>query len=84
PEELYERPRTTWVAKFIGSPPMNLFEGENRGGTVQLSGGNALPMPAETSSQSVSVGVRPEDIDVSAAAPDTDWTVPGTVKTVEP
>ncbi|TKX52461.1 ABC transporter ATP-binding protein, partial [Halorubrum sp. SP3] len=75
---------TTWVAKFIGSPPMNLFEGENRDGAVQLAEGNSLPMPAETSSQTVSVGVRPEDIDVSTAAPDTDWTVPGTVKTVEP
>ena len=84
PEELYQRPRTTWVAKFIGSPPMNLFEGENRSGTVQLAEGNTLPMPSETSSQTVSVGVRPEDIDVSTAAPDTDWTVPGTVKTVEP
>ncbi|OYR81774.1 ABC transporter ATP-binding protein, partial [Halorubrum ezzemoulense] len=84
PEELYERPRTTWVAKFIGSPPMNLFEGENRDGTVRLAEGNSLPMPAETSSQTVSVGVRPEDIDVSTEAPDTDWTVPGTVKTVEP
>ncbi|WP_149798124.1 ATP-binding cassette domain-containing protein [Halorubrum xinjiangense] len=84
PQELYQRPRTTWVAKFIGSPPMNLFEGENRDGTVQLAEGNTLPMPAETSSSTVSVGIRPEDIDVSIEPPDTDWTVPGTVKTVEP
>lgn len=84
PQELYERPRTTWVAKFIGSPPMNLFEGENRDGSVRLDEGNTLPMPGETSSRTVSVGVRPEDIDVSTDAPDTDWTVPGTVKTVEP
>nr|WP_283404146.1 ABC transporter ATP-binding protein [Halorubrum sp. DM2] len=84
PEELYQRPRTTWVAKFIGSPPMNLFEGENRDGTVHLAEGNTLPTPAESSSSTVSVGVRPEDIDVSTDPPDTDWTLPGTVKTVEP
>ncbi|WP_435098982.1 ABC transporter ATP-binding protein [Halorubrum sp. N11] len=84
PEELYQRPRTTWVAKFIGSPPMNLFAGTNRDGTVELDEGSTLPMPSETSSPTVSLGVRPEDIDVSTEPPDTDWTVPGTVKTVEP
>ncbi|SFC26007.1 multiple sugar transport system ATP-binding protein [Halobiforma haloterrestris] len=36
PEELYSRPRTEWVARFIGSPPMNLFEGERRNGSIAI------------------------------------------------
>ena len=27
PDDVYSRPATTFVASFIGSPPMNLFEG---------------------------------------------------------
>ncbi|WP_255167543.1 ABC transporter ATP-binding protein [Natrononativus amylolyticus] len=36
PQELYERPRTAWVARFIGSPPMNLFDGTRRNGTIEF------------------------------------------------
>jgi len=84
PEELYRRPRTMWVAEFIGSPPMNLFEGTFRNGSVALAGGNTLPAPAEPSSNEVSLGVRPEDVSLATGRPDTAWTLPGTVRTVEP
>ncbi|RQH00797.1 ABC transporter ATP-binding protein [Natrarchaeobius oligotrophus] len=36
PQELYDRPRTTWVARFIGSPPMNLFRGTRRNGSIDI------------------------------------------------
>ncbi|MCU4750605.1 ABC transporter ATP-binding protein [Halobacteria archaeon AArc-curdl1] len=36
PQELYDRPRTAWVAQFIGSPPMNLFQGTRRNGSIDL------------------------------------------------
>ncbi|MFC4436432.1 MULTISPECIES: ABC transporter ATP-binding protein [Natrialbaceae] len=36
PQELYDRPRTAWVARFIGSPPMNLFQGTRRNGSIDL------------------------------------------------
>ncbi|MHC3436647.1 ABC transporter ATP-binding protein [Natrialbaceae archaeon A-gly3] len=36
PQELYARPRTEWVARFIGSPPMNLFRGQRRNGSIDL------------------------------------------------
>ncbi len=32
PIEVYQRPATTFVAAFIGSPPMNMLQGEIRGG----------------------------------------------------
>ncbi|WP_430505768.1 ABC transporter ATP-binding protein [Haloparvum sp. PAK95] len=84
PEELYERPRSTWVANFIGSPPMNLFEGTQEDDIVDLAGGNAIPARNTAASETVSVGVRPEDMSVTPDPPETDWTIGGTVETVEP
>ncbi|MFW5917849.1 MAG: ABC transporter ATP-binding protein [Haloferacaceae archaeon] len=84
PEELYRQPRTTWVADFIGSPPMNLFDGIQTGGTVDLPGENTLPAKTATASETVSVGVRPEDMSVTPGSPNTDWAIQGTVETVEP
>ena len=44
PQELYARPRTTWVAQFIGSPPMNLFEGTRRNGAIDLGEGGTVDL----------------------------------------
>jgi sn-glycerol 3-phosphate transport system ATP-binding protein len=63
PEEVYHRPATTFVAGFIGSPPMNLLEGLADGsrftvGAVSL----ALPAPAPRAGPLL-LGVRPEHAD---------------------
>ena len=57
PEELYERPANLFVARFLGSPKMNLIEtGEAPAfGTLALDGRPASRSP-------LLVGVRPEDI----------------------
>jgi multiple sugar transport system ATP-binding protein len=39
PKEIYNDPRTLFVAGFIGSPPMNLIDGEVRDGVVIGPGG---------------------------------------------
>ncbi len=55
PIELYEKPATTFVATFIGSPSMNLMKfGDNGGWTVSPDA--RLPATAAT------IGIRPEDI----------------------
>jgi spermidine/putrescine transport system ATP-binding protein len=71
PEELYERPRTAFVAGFLGVS--NLLDGEvtERGGTltqVRLGDGTMLRAPSElvNGSGSVRVGVRPEKLRVLA------------------
>lgn len=81
PEELYRRPRTTWVANFIGSPPMNLLRGRVRNGGVELAGDNDLAIDIRTPSDELFVGVRPEDIRLSGQG---GYTVEGVVDTVEP
>jgi multiple sugar transport system ATP-binding protein len=72
PLDVYRNPADTFVARFLGNPPMNLLPGriEQRGGHVvaQLAGGGAaLPMRTASSLRTpaggdVIVGVRPEDL----------------------
>ena len=63
PEEVYARPATTFVASFIGSPPMNLMHGEADGSRFRI-GGLRLSMPsAAPRSGALIAGVRPEHVD---------------------
>jgi sn-glycerol 3-phosphate transport system ATP-binding protein len=63
PEEVYQRPATTFVASFIGSPPMNLMEGQ-ADGTRFTIGGTTLQLPAAAPrSGALLLGVRPEHAD---------------------
>ena len=60
PEAVYARPATTFVASFIGSPPMNLMPGQAEGGSFQI-GTTRLPLPAAAPRNGEFIlGVRPE------------------------
>lgn len=59
PDEIYSNPANTFVAGFIGSPPMNLVSGLAQGGTFTASGVK-VACPANLSGQ-VTLGFRPED-----------------------
>src|SRR5262245_48171689 len=61
PEELYERPRTAFVAGFLGKS--NLLSGTvAREGVVRLADGSELQARTNGTTGPVSVGVRPEKI----------------------
>ena len=63
PEEVYQRPATTFVASFIGSPPMNLLEGQALGRNFSV-GGIELPLPAAAPRDGeLIMGLRPEHLD---------------------
>jgi multiple sugar transport system ATP-binding protein len=68
PEELYTRPVNLFVARFIGSPEMNLYEAslDESGalvlGSRQISLGQFRTPTEVTRGRSVIVGVRPEDL----------------------
>ncbi len=65
PEEVYGRPATTFVAGFIGSPPMNLIEGRVEGSDFVVGGTRlALPVTPPRSGEVV-MGLRPEHADSS-------------------
>jgi multiple sugar transport system ATP-binding protein len=74
PRALYDRPRNLFVAGFMGSPPMNLFEANVGEGARSLRFGSQtieLPETVRTATpdlgrytgRSVVLGVRPEDLD---------------------
>ena len=66
PLELYRRPRTTYVATFIGSPAMNLVDGhlDATGHRFEREGFSlALPEPRPVDAgRPVTLGIRPEDV----------------------
>ncbi len=71
PMDVYDKPASTFVAGFIGSPSMNFLAGKVSEGrrAVELAGTGAgrmsLPLPGETSAAAgaaVTVGVRPEHL----------------------
>ncbi|PRY83117.1 ABC transporter ATP-binding protein [Alkalibacterium olivapovliticus] len=69
PFNVYEYPETKFVAEFIGSPQMNVFETELRGNTIKLNNkstrlGNGvtsrLGLQLSEQAQTVYAGIRPE------------------------
>ena len=74
PQDIYDWPATTFVAEFIGSPPMNLlpFEGMVSPGDVHLiHGGGAaeIPQAREGARGRLALGVRPEHVHLDDASP---------------
>src|SRR5260370_34547374 len=69
PDEIYNRPRDTFVATFVGSPAMNLLSGVFRDGKVVVAPGKLeIPAAGELTSRipagldRVTLGVRAEDV----------------------
>jgi multiple sugar transport system ATP-binding protein len=71
PEAIYDRPADTFVAGFIGSPSMNLFQGK----LVKTGKGfifhhadfslNIPDIPFHIDEDAVEIGIRPEDIELA-------------------
>ena len=69
PEEVYQRPATTFVAGFIGSPPMNLLKGQADGSRFNVAGHSLnLPAAAPRAGELI-LGLRPEHAELRAAGP---------------
>ena len=73
PLEVYTRPATTFVAGFIGSPPMNLIPGRIDAGGAALvtASGEAVRQPLAVPAvggREVLLGVRPEHLEACDAA----------------
>jgi multiple sugar transport system ATP-binding protein len=98
PQTLYEKPENLFVAGFIGSPAMNLFESklvEVDSGFGITFGGAILGLPDTTLSERpglrahlgtpIVAGIRPEDLEDAALVPDhpRDQRVRATVELVE-
>ena len=59
PQKVYDDPGNLFVAKFLGTPPVNVYKGEIREGWLCLGEDKVLPAPG-FGEQELWVGVRPE------------------------
>jgi len=59
PQEVYDDPTNLFVAKFLGTPPINVFEGSVKGGKLYIGDSAVLDVPG-VDDREVTVGIRPE------------------------
>ena len=59
PQEVYDNPANLFVAKFLGTPPINVFEGRVKNGSLFI-GEEAVLKLKNVPDQPVHVGIRPE------------------------
>ena len=75
-KDLYEQPRTLFVASFIGSPPINLFDGHAEDGAIKVHDAR-VPLNGSARGEVV-LGLRPESIRVDSSG------TPARIIAVEP
>ena len=59
PQDVYDSPKNLFVAKFLGTPPINVFKGEVRDGKLYIGDDAVLDVP-DVQNGEVHVGIRPE------------------------
>ncbi len=80
PLELFDRPGKLFVAQFIGSPSMNVFDGVVKAGSVEALGARWPLPPGAAAAQGASVkyGIRPTDLRLASDG------IPANVVVIEP
>jgi len=66
PDEVFQRPKTQFVASFIGSPPMNMASATHESGRLVFGDGTTIPMPDHfrgklAEGEAVTFGLRPDN-----------------------
>ena len=64
PQAVYDSPVNLFVAKFLGTPPINVFDGEVKGGQLYIGEEAVLTVPG-VADQSVTAAIRPEGFTLS-------------------
>ncbi len=59
PQEIYDNPTNLFVAKFLGTPPINVFSGRVESGKLYIGETAVLDVPG-VDDRNVTVGIRPE------------------------
>lgn len=89
---MFNEPANTFVATFIGSPTINLFDAElepdedgHRVPNAELEVPfSSSEVPAAVEQQSVQFGVRPQDLRPVSSRDEVDTVLSGTIDLVEP
>ena len=65
PQEVYNNPANKFVANFLGTPPINFFDGEVKGGDLYIGEEKVLKLNKKVEDRPVIVGIRPEGFEVA-------------------
>ena len=68
PQDVYDDPTNLFVAKFLGTPPINVLEGKVAGGKVYI-GEDMVMEVTGVEDQNVVVGIRPEGFELDPNGP---------------
>ena len=68
PQEIYDNPTNLFVAKFLGTPPINVFNGEVKDGKLYIGGKPVLDVNG-VDNQKVTVAIRPEGFTLDENGP---------------
>ena len=68
PQDVYDEPKNLFVAQFLGTPPIHVFDGSVRAGSLYLGGTPVLDVPG-VADQEVYAAVRPEGFVLNADGP---------------
>ena len=68
PQEVYDDPTNLFVAKFLGTPPINVLSGTVKGGKLYLGKDAVMSVPG-VADQEVHVGIRPEGFELDPNGP---------------
>ncbi|MBR2442195.1 MAG: ABC transporter ATP-binding protein [Clostridia bacterium] len=68
PQEIYDDPTNLFVAKFLGTPPINVFTGRVEGGKLYI-GENAVMNVKGVEDRAVTVAIRPEGFTLAENGP---------------
>jgi ABC-type sugar transport system ATPase subunit len=82
PQQVYDRPANLFVARFLGSPAMNVVPGMLDGDTLAVGGARLARPIGGDGTRRVEVGVRPEHLALAAANGAVDH-LPAAVELVE-
>jgi ABC-type sugar transport system ATPase subunit len=62
PDDIYDRPATTFVAQLVGTPRINLFSATRQNGLVAINNSAVTVETARKLPDALLLGVRPEDV----------------------
>ena len=68
PQQVYEEPVSRFVAEFLGTPPINMFSGEIKGGRLFIGEDDVFAAEGAPDGK-VAVGIRPEGFELSDNGP---------------
>lgn len=80
PEDIYDRPANTYVAKLVGSPRINLLPGKLNNGLLSITNlGIEFEIDSMLNMDTIEIGIRPENVHINPSGK-----YQGEVKLTEP